>query len=113
MKILINDGMTLKATASANGKSINFTYRPALAEAVMDYQIAAGRAASGAERMRAFASILVPYLQSWDVEDGDDSLRTAPITVDTLNRIPPYLLNKMVDFITGYEEAQVVADLKK
>jgi hypothetical protein len=102
MKILINDGMTLKATASANGKSINFTYRPALAEAVMDYQIAAGRAASGAERMRA-----------WDVEDGDDSLRTAPITVDTLNRIPPYLLNKMVDFITGYEEAQVVADLKK
>ena len=103
--LLIDDGFTVTATLKrGRWPEITFTYRPALPEASDTYQLEAQRAQTGADRTRAATGLLLKHLVSWDAQlvGKSDEDGTAPLSAESLRRLPPIVRDALVDVVCGY-----------
>lgn len=108
-RLVIHDGYTLKAktkeTAENNvGKVVaenlpivEFSYRPALPEALAEWRYSLERAPSGKATVAITAQFVCDHLVSWDVVDGKNVL--VPIKPETVKLIPEPILSQIVDAI--------------
>jgi hypothetical protein len=110
--IPINDGYTKTGTfpdGRGGYPAVNFTYRPALPEAVYDYLEAPKL--TGKDRFRATIAMLKAHLRSWDVFD-DDGDAVAPMTDEIFKRTPQRILEYILQKITGWGEDEQEEDAK-
>ncbi len=110
MGVLIHDGYTLdgKTPPMGHAPEVSFRYRPALPEQVYEYQRATRN--SGKEELRIVVDFLIKHLVSWDVVDK--SGETVPVTPETLRKVPYRILQKFLDFVTGYDILEQGQDAK-
>lgn len=99
MRLSLDDGYTLQGNASylpepsAALVIVNFRYRPALPEALYEWDYQLTMAKSGSEQLAATVKLLADHVVSWDVEIGGAS---APVSADNLKRVPLPILQEMV-----------------
>jgi len=81
--LCIDDGYTLRGTLKDDDGAkppVEVTYRPALPEDVIDYQMAAAKAGTGAEKLAAQVRLLDAHLVAWSGLARRDALgRTVPV----------------------------------
>jgi hypothetical protein len=106
--LLIHDGYTLDATV----RGLAVRYRPALPEAVFEYR--RGLRGDAAAEAKATTHLLKEHLVGWDAQlrGGDGVVRDADLSAENLRRLPPPLLEGLVDLVCGYGPAQQAADQK-
>lgn len=112
MPLDINDGYTLKASTLAEYKigdmvytdlpTVDFTYRPALPDAIYSYNLDYLRAATGQERTNAAAKLITEHVKSWDVKRRGESV---PVTAETTRKIPLPILEQMVTIVLTWAPA--------
>lgn len=100
----VPDGYTAPGTVARRGDhpSINFVYRPALFDAVYEYQ----DAGPGKKRAAATLKLLLASLVSWDYGDG------AAVTEAALKTLIAPQLDKMLNIVSGYALEESEADAK-
>lgn len=111
---ILRDGYT--RTARINGRpglyaGLKFTYRPMLDEEVsaVIHRVGDKRAAghfSVATGIKAAA--IVRHLKEWD--ETDEAGNPVPITGDHVRRLPPPLLGRLFDVISGFDPGDLIED---
>lgn len=122
----IKDGYTLPFEFAKFGPwdPLKGEYRPALPDAVLDYQLLYKRADTGKKRRTAMVNFLlggppgekrVARVVSWDMMEVDapqGEAAAVPITEDTLATLPTYRLERLVDIVSSYGVDDQEKDLK-
>lgn len=109
MRLSLDDGYTLHAETSPshtegerqwdNLPTIAYDYRPALPDAIYEWQAAGIRAITGKEQVDATAKILADHITAWDVTKNGAS---SPITPDTVRKVPYPILQQLVRRVTTW-----------
>lgn len=111
MRLVIGDGYTLPFATSPDGPPnpatgrpvvtglpvVTGRYRPALFEAVQEYQYRFGRAATGKEQAQAVADLVAAHVTDWDVEATAGG--PAPVTADAVRGMPTPVVDQLVEFV--------------
>lgn len=102
---LIDDGMTLEARVPARPPlhpDVHFTYRPATAKEVS--RLLRQGHPTPEEDWKADAALVASHVLSWDVQAkaADGVITTAPISPDSLARLPAPLFTALLNFVCGY-----------
>jgi hypothetical protein len=109
--IPIHDGYTMEAKVQL-GRGLPpliVTYRPALADEVYDFLRAPQ--ATGKEKLKAVTDLLSAHLKSWNA--ADETGAAAPVSAESLRRLPHRVLERLVDLVTGYAPSgEAEADAK-
>lgn len=96
MPFAIDDGFTLSGeTKPIDGETVKFQYRPALWPALNELRRAVGLATE----VEVVAKFIVDHVMSWDVLMGKGP---APITADTVRKLPEPILNDMYGTISTW-----------
>lgn len=104
-RLSLDDGYTLKSETKETYETcaglpvVSFQYRPALPAALTDWRYALRMARSGKDEYEATLKLLTDHLVSWDIEDAG---KTAPITTETLRRVPEPILAQLITTITAW-----------
>lgn len=110
-EFFINDGYTRTAEIPAEPgihPALSITYRPGLLEQRFMFQRAASQ--EPAEQAKVAAGIVARHVTDWSARSGDSK---APIKPDTIRRMHPALLSKILDYVLGYAgSAEEEADVK-
>ena len=105
-RLAIDDGYTLEAATKpdfggmSNLPVVTYRYRPALPDALGEWRYAARLAASGKAEVDATAKLVADHLVSWDVTDAAG--KPAPITPDTVRKVPEPILHQLVDTVASW-----------
>lgn len=87
---------------------VEFTYRPALGAAVVEYRHGCSAGAKSEEK--AVVALLLAHIKGWDVRTEKDEV--APVTAELLAIVPPVIRQQLVEIVCGYT-AQQQADATK
>lgn len=119
MRLSLNDGYTLSAKTSvtftdgvrewSNLPVVSFDYRPALPDAIYEWQMRTTRALTGKEQLDAAAELLAGHLTKWDVTDKSGT--NAQLTPDTVRRVPYPIFQQLITRVTTWA-AQAGEDAK-
>lgn len=112
-RLRINDGYTISDKTDADTECdgvqykglevVSFEYRPALPDAIYEWQNKLMRAVTGKEQLDATAVLVSDHLVSWDVIDATGGKeKTAEIDSSTVRRIPHPILSQLVKKVTTW-----------
>lgn len=97
MRLSLEDGYTLSDELKPKGPdeielpTVNFSYRPAMPEAIYAWEFSRERATDGKLQHEIDCQFLCDHLASWDVTKGAQLV--APITLEFVKKLPePYLV---------------------
>jgi hypothetical protein len=98
------DGITLPQHRKETGLPvIQFKYRPALAEELNRWRYKINHAVNADEMFAATTKLLCDHLVSWDVAAKK---QPAPITHDSLKKLPESTLEQILDAVTTWAPAE-------
>jgi hypothetical protein len=110
MPLALNDGYTLTRKTSPEYTDgarqyrdlpiVTVSFRPALPEAIYDWQYKLDRSGSGKNELATTNAFLVEHITGWDVTDKDG--RMAPVTVDSLKKIPMPIHQQILRLVTTW-----------
>lgn len=116
-RLSIDDGYTLKRHTSSsftdgdrvwsNLPVVEFSYRPALPDAIYVWQADTMRTVSGKDQLDATAKLVADHVTAWDVTAGG---RVAQINPDTVRKIPYPILQQIVRIVTTWAGPQQEKD---
>lgn len=107
MRLTIGDGYTLSAKTNSEHllgsdfytdlPTVQYSYRPALPDAINAWNLEGMRANTGYERTTATAKLISDHVTEWDVMRKDGS--KAPIDADHVRIIPMPILEQILNTI--------------
>lgn len=122
MPLVIDDGYTLDGctksavTDPVTGRALHdglpevrFKYRPALPDSLAEWRHKLRAATSGYASVDATAILVAGHVVSWDVTTVAGA--PAPITADTVRKLPEPILEQMVDAIAKWAPKNLASAL--
>jgi hypothetical protein len=108
------DGYTISTTiAGERGlhPPCSFTYRPALDEERIQVKLEAGRAMDGKGTVAAIVKHIGRHVTAWDIKTGNGR-DVSPTDEETVRRLNPELMVKILDTVNSYRPRDEARDLK-
>lgn len=116
MRLFLDDGYSLTAKTEETVRDllgnviasglpvVEFTYRPALPEALAEWRHSLRMAKDGAGEFRATANFVAGHLCSWNVVLKGGA--AAPIDADTIGKVPEPILDQIVQAVATWKPGQ-------
>lgn len=118
MRTFFRDGYDFTGTFSDEGWPVlNFTYRPAPAQDVYDFQLKRDRALTGEDLLRAMVALVFPdgqqeqRLRAWDLVDRGGTAQ--PVNATLFRKLPTTVQTRIISHVCSYVAGtQADADAK-
>lgn len=110
MRLKLDDGYTLSGCTDSvysdgvreflNLPVVKYEYRPALPDAIYDWQMRSSRAMTGKDQLDAIVDIITKHITSWDVTDKDGG--AVLVTAENVRRVPVPILHQILTRVTTW-----------